>query len=209
MIQERDIIYIDPPELSVAERMYMPQIMDGLVVTLKHLFKKNRTTQYPEQRAPLRVDNYRGVHRLNRDPESRQVLVFTGKISLCIFAFMWIRWTLPRFRFDQVMRLCWKGLVPLMMCQVAVTCILVYRGEQRSVWALVGELAVVGIFGIVFAFRTVPVTGRQEHLAPIVRPSRHGALAAVESVPAPGDILGVVYHGLGRDQPGAVRSGRV
>ena len=106
-----------------------------------------------------------------------QVLVFTGKISLCIFAFMWIRWTLPRFRFDQVMRLCWKGLVPLMMCQVAVTCILVYRGEQRSVWALVGELAVVGIFGIVFAFRTVPVTGRQEHLAPIVRPSRHGALA--------------------------------
>ena len=71
MIRDRDIIYIEPPELSVAERMYVPQIMDGLAVTLKHMFRKNRTTQYPEQRAPMRVENYRGVHRLNREPDGR------------------------------------------------------------------------------------------------------------------------------------------
>ena len=75
MIRDRDIIYIEPPELSVAERMYVPQIMDGLAVTLKHLFRKNRTTQYPEQRAPMRVENYRGVHRLNREPDGRVACV--------------------------------------------------------------------------------------------------------------------------------------
>ena len=75
MIQDRDIIFIDPPELSVAERMFMPQIMDGLLVTMKHLFKRNRTTQYPEERVPIRVENYRGVHRLNRDKDGRVACV--------------------------------------------------------------------------------------------------------------------------------------
>ena len=75
MIQDRDIIFIEPPELSVAERMFMPQIMDGLLVTMKHLFMRNRTTQYPEERMPIRVENYREVHRLNRDKDGRVACV--------------------------------------------------------------------------------------------------------------------------------------
>jgi len=75
MIKDQDIIYVGPPELTIAERMYVPQIMDGLAVTLKHLFKKNRTTQYPEERVTLRVENYRGVHRLNRNSDGRVACV--------------------------------------------------------------------------------------------------------------------------------------
>lgn len=41
------------------------------------------------------------------------VLIFLGKVAFFIFFFMWVRWTLPRFRYDQIMKLGWQKLLPL------------------------------------------------------------------------------------------------
>ncbi|MEX1061963.1 MAG: NADH-quinone oxidoreductase subunit NuoH [Balneolaceae bacterium] len=41
------------------------------------------------------------------------VLVFTGKTAFFIFVFIWVRWTIPRFKFNQVMNLGWSRLLPL------------------------------------------------------------------------------------------------
>lgn len=47
--------------------------------------------------------------------------VMFGKIFFFIFLFMWVRWTLPRFRYDQLMNLGWKILIPLSVLNILIT----------------------------------------------------------------------------------------
>jgi NADH-quinone oxidoreductase subunit H len=48
-------------------------------------------------------------------------VVLFAKIFLFIFFFMWVRWTIPRFRYDQLMDLGWKGLIPLAIANIVGT----------------------------------------------------------------------------------------
>jgi len=50
---------------------------------------------------------------------------FFAKILFGIFFFMWIRWTLPRFRYDQLMNLGWKSLLPLAIINIIITGIVI------------------------------------------------------------------------------------
>lgn len=49
------------------------------------------------------------------------VLALFAKIFFFIFFFMWVRWTIPRFRYDQLMNLGWKVLIPLAIANIVVT----------------------------------------------------------------------------------------
>ncbi|MBO9700701.1 MAG: NADH-quinone oxidoreductase subunit NuoH [Sporocytophaga sp.] len=48
-----------------------------------------------------------------------------AKIVMFIFLFMWVRWTLPRFRYDQLMRMGWKMLIPLALINIIITGLLI------------------------------------------------------------------------------------
>lgn len=99
------------------------------------------------------------------------VAIMTAKCLLAIWVMMWIRWTLPRFRIDQVMRLAWLKLVPLaLVCLfgLALTMLLGARIEQvaygrllsapsaqlpPAAWALSWALAGGAIVALVVAAR--------------------------------------------------------
>ena len=46
---------------------------------------------------------------------------FVGKLFFFAWLFIWVRWTIPRFRYDQVMRLGWKVLLPLSLANIRIT----------------------------------------------------------------------------------------
>ena len=53
------------------------------------------------------------------------VLCFTVKLLAVLFLYIWVRWTLPRFRYDQLMKLGWKAFVPLALLNIVLTGIVV------------------------------------------------------------------------------------
>jgi len=54
-----------------------------------------------------------------------KVLVLLAKVALMILFIMWVRWTLPRFRYDQLMDLAWKSMIPLALVNLVATAAIV------------------------------------------------------------------------------------
>jgi NADH-quinone oxidoreductase subunit H len=54
-----------------------------------------------------------------------QILTFAFKVIFMVFFFIWVRWTVPRFRYDQLMNLGWKVMLPLGIANLIVTAIVV------------------------------------------------------------------------------------
>jgi len=54
-----------------------------------------------------------------------QFAAFMAKVVFFGFAFVWVRWTLPRFRYDQLMGLGWKGMLPLSLLNLFVTALVI------------------------------------------------------------------------------------
>jgi NADH-quinone oxidoreductase subunit H len=49
------------------------------------------------------------------------IIVFAGKIMALIYAYMWFRWTWPRYRYDQLMELGWKWMIPAALANIVLT----------------------------------------------------------------------------------------
>ncbi|MBX7149478.1 NADH-quinone oxidoreductase subunit H [bacterium] len=49
--------------------------------------------------------------------------VFMAKVLFFCWLFIWVRWTLPRFRYDQLMNIGWKGMIPLALANLVITSI--------------------------------------------------------------------------------------
>lgn len=83
-----------------------------------------------------------------------QLGVVAGKMFLLIAFAMALRWTLPRFRFDQLMSLAWEGMIPASLLVMLVTSVFVFFGWIDWMWA--GSLATLAIIWVL-----VPVMPRQ------------------------------------------------
>ncbi len=75
--------------------------------------------------------------------------VVFGKVFVLIGLTMALRWTLPRFRYDQLMRLAWEGMIPAALLMLLVTSLFVFLGlvDQGYMW--IGSLAVIVLIWLV------------------------------------------------------------
>ena len=81
-----------------------------------------------------------------------QLLVFLAKVFALVFVIIWIRWTLPRIRIDQMMELCWKYLVPIAFVNLIGTAVWVAFVPRGGVVAQAASLAMFGVAVIVFGW---------------------------------------------------------
>lgn len=68
-------------KMTLIERAYLPAIFSGMFITLKHLFKREITIQYPEVKRPL-AEIYRGLHVLKLDDQGRERCTACGLCAL-------------------------------------------------------------------------------------------------------------------------------
>ncbi len=54
------------------------------------------------------------------------VVAFAAKTGFFLFLYLWVRWTLPRFRFDQLMDIGWRVLLPLAIVNILATGVFMY-----------------------------------------------------------------------------------
>lgn len=98
-----------------------------------------------------------------------KLLVLLTKVLLVIVLVQMLRWTIPRFRFDQLMGLAWKVLIPLATLNVVlVMCVLEFGVSRLWLFPLsLGLFAGAGVLG------TQPGSGRRKVVAPVAVSTGH------------------------------------
>src|SRR5208282_3452349 len=103
-------------------------------------------------------------------PWFMKVLVFAVKLSAFIFFYMAVRWTIPRFRFDQLMGLAWKVLIPMalvyLVCVMVVTEVDAQYELHWCFWLLL-PASVVILVGAGFIATVMPPAPAKRVLEPV------------------------------------------
>jgi NADH-quinone oxidoreductase subunit I len=72
---------IESKPLNFMERIYLPAILKGLAITMRHFFRKPVTIRYPEEKREY-SENFRGQHSLKRDEQGRERCTACGLCAL-------------------------------------------------------------------------------------------------------------------------------
>jgi NADH-quinone oxidoreductase subunit H len=76
-----------------------------------------------------------------------RVLVLMAKVLACIVFFMMVRWSWPRFRFDQLMSLAWKVMLPLGLLNLVAVAVIAEYGETWAKGLGLGYFAIAAVVG--------------------------------------------------------------
>jgi NADH-quinone oxidoreductase subunit H len=102
------------------------------------------------------------------------LLAFLVKASIIIYIYFWLRWTLPRFRYDQLMDIGWKWLIPSALINIALSALAIFVVQALNGWrdittiehldhglnlSATGKGIVIGI-GVIGLFATAALLAR-------------------------------------------------
>ena len=99
---------------------------------------------------------------------------FLGKMVVLMWVQLLIRWVLPRFRYDQIQKLCWKILLPAGLVNIFVTGAAVLVDPSLRLLAIIGLLELVAMFAITAAVSRAPAAGHGHGAAAHGHSDSHG-----------------------------------
>ena len=100
-----------------------------------------------------------------------RAVVFFVKTLLVICVFMWVRWSLPRFRFDQLMMLAWRSLIPIALLLMMMTAIVIWGFDGRSFERTADHFGVDGPMAAVMLLVNVIVVAAIMFVSTILPPA--------------------------------------
>jgi NADH-quinone oxidoreductase subunit H len=72
------------------------------------------------------------------------LLIFLIKASIILYIYFWLRWTLPRFRYDQLMDIGWKWLIPSALINIGLSAIAVFLAQALDTWNMLDTIESTG-----------------------------------------------------------------
>ena len=82
-------------------------------------------------RVVYRLTEAKGYHNLY---VIVSLLVFLAKLSVILYLYFWLRWTLPRFRYDQLMDIGWKWLIPAALINITLSALAIFVVQALDGW---------------------------------------------------------------------------
>jgi NADH-quinone oxidoreductase subunit H len=82
------------------------------------------------------------------------VVWFLAKVGLFIFVYIWLRASLPRLRYDQLMDLGWRWLIPVSVLWLGVTAVITVAGDEgwnRTIVTPIAAAAAIAVYGVLYA----------------------------------------------------------